>query len=489
MKFNYIILAMSLAVMSCEKSVEVDPTSVITSPSFWKTQNDAEGAINGLYVQFRKVTDMDLYLLGEARSEILTSALAGTVGLDKYYQQSLNVSNAGPSWLTIYQTINHANLLIKYVPTITFNSESTKNSILAQAYTMRAFLYFTLVKTWGKVPVRTAPTEGYDPATIQIERSEVNVVFDLIKADLDQALTLYPDNAFTTGRAKWSKPAANVLKGDVYLWTGKKLNGGNADINTALTALNSVKTPDVDLLPNYSDVFAYTNKGNKEILFSTRYQILESNNNFHEYMYFNASNLPSNITAEVRNEIGTIGSGNNGNSIMQVSNVVRNQFTSDDSRKAGTFYEVMSTNNTYIASITAKGKGLVDGGTRHFKNDIVIYRYAEVLLLIAEAKNALGQDPQSEINEVRKRAYGANYNSHVFVTGTPATNDEAILKERLFELCFEGKRWWDLLRFGKAFDLVPALQGKQSQTHLLLFPVGNVLRSLEPLVDENAGWE
>lgn len=489
MKFKYIYLALVLAAVSCKKAVDVEPVSVITSPTFWKSQNDAIGAINGLYVQFRKVTDQELFLLGEARSETLASALAGTVGLDKYYNQSLNVSNAGPSWLNIYQTINHANLLLKYVPTISFTNENEKNEILAQAHTMRAFLYFTLTKTWGKVPVRTEPTEGYNPATIQIERSEVADVFTLIKSDLDAAISLYPNSNMPNGRAKWNKPATLALKGDVYLWTAKKMNGGNADLTTALDALTTVKTSNIGLLDNYSDVFSYSNKGNNEILFAVNYQILQSNNNIHEYMYYNASNLPSDISAEVRSAIGTIGSGNNGNSIMQVSATVRNQFTDDDTRKLGTFYEVKSPTGTFFSAITTKGNGFVEAGVRHFKDDVVVYRYAEVLLMIAEAKNALGQNPEAEINEVRRRAYGANYSSHVFVNGTQAANDAAILKERLFELTFEGKRWWDLLRFDKAFELVPALQGKESQSHLLLFPVGSALRSLEPLVDENPGWE
>jgi len=489
MKFKYIYLALALAAMSCEKAVDVAPLSVITSPSFWKTQNDVIGAINGLYVQFRKVTDQELFLLGEARSEVLASALAGTVGLDKYYNQSLNVSNAGPSWANIYQTINHANLLLKYVPNISFSNENEKNEILAQAYSMRAFLYFVLTKTWGKVPVRIEPTEGYNPSTIQIERSEVADVFTLIKEDLEKALALYPNSSMPTGRAKWSKPATLALKGDVFLWTAKKLNGGTADLTTALDALLSVKTSSIELLSNYEDVFNYSNKGNSEILFAVRYQILESNNNIHEYMHYNASNLPSDISPAVRAAIGTIGSGNAGNSIMQVSSTVRNQFTNDDTRKLGTFYEVYSPTGTFFSAITTKGNGFVEAGTRHFKDDVVIYRYGEVLLLIAEAKNALGQNPEAEINEIRKRAYGSNYNSHVFVNGDRVSNDEVILKERLFELTFEGKRWWDLIRFDKAFELVPALQGKDSQTHLLLFPVGSALRSLEPLVDENAGWE
>jgi hypothetical protein len=107
----------------------------------------------------------------------------------------------------------------------------------------------------------------------------------------------------------------------------------------------------------------------------------------------------------------------------------------------------------------------------------------------AEAKNALGQDPTPEMTLIRQRAYGANYAGHEFVSGTKEQNDSAILKERLFELTNEGKRWWDLVRFGKAFDLVPSLQGKQANQWLLYWPIGVAVRTKETLVEENPGWQ
>lgn len=106
----------------------------------------------------------------------------------------------------------------------------------------------------------------------------------------------------------------------------------------------------------------------------------------------------------------------------------------------------------------------------------------------AEAKNALGQDPSPEINLVRQRAYGTNFPARTFVNGTKAANDDAILKERLLELVVEGKRWWDLVRFDKAFDLVPSLQTRKTERHLLLFPISTTVLSLEPKVKQNPGY-
>ncbi len=88
----------------------------------------------------------------------------------------------------------------------------------------------------------------------------------------------------------------------------------------------------------------------------------------------------------------------------------------------------------------------------------------------------------------RQRAYGTNYSSHIFVNGSKEQNDVAILKESLLEFCTEGKRWWDLIRFGQVFNLVPSLKGRDSDTYLLLFPIGQNIISLEPQVIENSGW-
>ena len=492
-KVIFIFSALSLiSIVSCKKGIETSPTSTITAGSFWTKQDDVTGGLRGMYLQLRGSSTTagatsDLYFLGEGRSEILTSATAGTTGLDKYYNNTLNVSNPGPSWIQFYSAINAANLLLKYVPLISFTTADAKNSALAQAYTMRAFVYFSLARSWGGVPIRTEPLESYDPVTVQLARSSVEDVCKLIKADLDQAISLFPNNTIDANRIAWSKPAANALKGDVYLWTGKVMNGGTADFTTALAALNAAQTSTASLLPLYSDIFSFTNKTNNEIMMAVRFQANDgASSNYWANMY--VSTL-SNVPASTVTFIGALGVGNTGNNIMQITKEVRDQFTTDDQRRAGTFFEIYDNANKYVTSVTTKGAGTVIGGVRSFFTDVILYRYADVLLMKAEAENALGTSPATEINLVRQRAYGANYSAHIFVNGGKAQNDDAILKERLLELTTEGKRWWDLVRFGQAFNLVPSLKGKDAQKYLLLFPIGQNIISQEPLVVENTGWQ
>jgi hypothetical protein len=487
-KIYIIVLLLASVWGGCKKNIEILPESFITAASFFKTPDDAQAAVNGMYVRLRALANQTLYWWGESRSEMLTSGTAAPI-LARLYNNTLNVNDVGVNWAEAYQVIDAANLVIKYVPTITFASQDIPNDAIAQAYTMRAFMYFTLARTYGGVPVRTEPTEGYDPVAIQVGRTAEADVFKLVKEDLEKAIALYPNNTFSGTRSKWSKAGAYAVKADVYLWTGKRLNGGTADFTIALDALNEVQKADVGLLTNFADIFKYANKGNREIVMAIRQNITEGGNQtFAHNMYASHDSYPAFVPQSQKDIVGASLAGN-GN-VWRPSDIVRGQFTDDDTRKAATYIDMAGTGaNQYYSSYGLKSSGTVNNGTRMFRSDYILYRYGDILLMKAEVKNALGQDPTAEMTLIRQRAYGANYSSHVFVNGTQAQNDAAILKERLLELALEGKRWWDLVRFGKAFELVPSLVGKSAQTHLLYWPVGTSTIQREPQVTEFPGWQ
>ncbi|GGG79558.1 membrane protein [Parapedobacter pyrenivorans] len=482
-------LAMLVATMilsSCQDNLSLDPISEISNSSFWKTEDDARGGMYGMYTRFRSEAQTKLFLWGEARSDVMERSLGGTNNYERYYLNSLDRNFAGPDWMGLYTVVHDANLLIKNVPNIPFADESDKQAILAQAHTMRAFVYFIMARTWGGVPLVTDPTEGYSPDMTQRVKAPVSEIFGLIKQDIDQALAYYPDNTFPTGRFFWSKPAALTLKGDVYLWTAKRQGGGDSDAEIAMAALNEARNADVTLLDDFSQVSAYGNKGNKEIVMAIRFQELETGNiSAYQDMYMSSAFLSADMDEATRAAIGTLG----GNPYWRISDEVRPQFSDADQRKAATYLDIFTNGGQdHYGAVQLKFKGTVIGGARQFIDDFVIYRYADILLLLAEAKNVLGMDPTEEMNAVRERAYGEQFASHVFVNADPEANDEAILQERLFEFALEGKRWWDLVRFGKAFELVPSLRDRADEQHLLLFPISETTLSLEPNVEQNDGY-
>lgn len=498
-KLNNIFLTASIVFLflqSCKKNpLYLNPISQISSTSFWKTGDDAIAASYGMYVNLRfEMTAGNrvnsLFYLGDIRSDEIGPG--GQTGPTQYYENTLNSSNTSTDWSSYYTIIQSANLILKYVPGIdstTFSSLGAKNSILAQAHAMRAFVYFVLARTWGDVPLVTEPTEGISK-DIQKVRSPVKDVFNLIKSDIDSSINLFPDNSLPEGRNIWSLPSVNALKADVYLWTGKLLGGGTADFETALAACNQVQTSDVQLLPNYADIFDYNNKGNKEILMTITFKQFElTDENVYRDSYFTPEQFSKDLDSASVAAIGIFGAGDQ----WQVPAWTRSQFSTDDSRRNATFVELYKIDpNTGIKSfylaLTTKFPGAIINGVRTFLNDCPIYRYAGILLMKAEAENALGQDPSIEINMVRERAYGNDFNKHVFVNGSLEQNDEAILQERLFELALEGKRWWDLQRFGKVFEKVPSLQGRADQKYLLLFPISPTTISLNPKITQNAGY-
>lgn len=485
MKKPIIKLSLLAAVLSfqlaCNKSLELDPTSVITNESFWKTEDDAKGGLTSLYVKQRSLASLNLFIWGEARSEVMEwGKVSGTLDYDRYYLNTLSSVSAGPSWQTVYSAINDANLILKYVPNISFANDADKNNLLAQAHTSRAFLYFVLVKTWGEVPVRSEPVEGADPEVIHKVRSSQEEVFQLIKDDLEKANSLFASNSFLESRNYWSQAGAQALKADVYLWTAKRLDGGNADFQIALNACDEVAKADVSLLPNFDDLFKYDNKNNKEVIMAIGNKEFEAGNNYFANLY--SSRLPNEIDPTTNEVIGQT----SGGMVWTVTDRVKDQFKAGDLRKDASVLDIPSPG--FYPTLILKGRGTLISGVRYFTSDFVIYRYADVLLMKAEAKNGLGQDPSTEMNQVRQRAYGAAFEVNKFVNGSQTQNDEAILQERLLELMFEGKRWWDLIRFGKTFELVPTLEGRASQKHLEYFPISEQVLSLEPLVKQTSGY-
>lgn len=477
---------LALGTAACDM-LDVEPTSVITSGSFWNTEAAAEGALAGMYVQLRNNAVENLFIWGEMRSETLESeAIVGDNYL-KYRDNDLDAS-FGPTWQNFYAAVNTANLLLAKVPAISFTDEAKRDLILAQAHAMRAYIYYTMVRIWGGVPLRTEPMEGYDPLTVGKPRETEENLFTFIKQDIDSALNLFPTAEFETGRNHWSKAATYALKADVYLWTARRKGGGEADYRAALAACEEIQEiPGIGLLPSFADVFSYDNKGNDEILMAINFKAVEASNNYFDMMHISEATVTPDIEPDILATIGV------GGGLMEMSPSKRlcEQYAPDDSRATVTFLEIYKTidgQRSYYGTMAMKGRGTVISGVRYFVDDVILYRYADVLLMKAEAKNGLGLDPTPEMREVRERAYGAeNYSAHEFVNGSFEDNDAAILQERLLELALECKRWFDLVRFDKAFELVPSLQGR-SDPALLLFPIPNSVLSLEPLVEPNDGW-
>lgn len=503
MKYNFNIikkavlgLMIASSMAGCDSVLEVTDESLIGGSSFWKTEEDVKAATMGLYTYLRGL-DGDLFRLGELRSETAGPNSRGADGnLGVYYYNTLGPATMGVSWHGFYTAINYANCIINYGGNVKFEVEANKNYYLAQAYISRAWAYFVMTRAWGDLIIRTEPVEGTAANLIYKPRSSKEEVMALIKSDVDKAIELFgtheSSTAVASGRIYWNKDAALAIKADAYLWSAKVLGGGEADLRTALATTQEIMDNAADhgleLEGDYAKIFDYNNKFGWELIFCLNYQKNESENNYFANCWCHQGDVPLNIDEETDAILNPC----SGQGIATPTETLRNAFDDDDTRKAGTFFDVYAIEDdgtrTYNTSIVLKGKGMVENGKRYYMNHVILYRFADVVLMQAEAKNALGMDPTTEINMIRERAYGDKFEDHKFVAGDQAYNDEVILDERLKEFSFECKRWFDLVRFDKVFDKVPALKDKKGQDYLKWFPISLGTLSVENLVEQNPGW-
>ncbi len=463
-----IVFLVALSLWGCDDILDTTPFSVITSQNMWQTESDAKAGILGMYSRFRTTFNTETYLIWfEFRSGFWMNGASGAGQWDNLYLNTpSSTSTPGINWSDFYKVINQANLAIKYIPEIDFTVEDNRKNLLADAYFMRAFCYFSLARLWGDVPIVTEPVESLDDPNIYPSRAAVADVFTQIKADIDLALANMIDVS-VRNRVMASVASINMLKADVYLWTAKRLGGGPADLTVAQTASESIMADaNYGLTPTYDEAFRV--EQNKETIFSIYFAATEgSQNQYGQRFTFQSGQ----VAAAYRNNPVPIGSSAQWHVFN--TNYVNNYLNKNasDTRRTTNYSTFTGGGKTY--KWVNKYLGEIISGTRNSISDTRIYRFAEAILFKAEAMNGLENttDAIIELNKIAKRAYGVD--DYYPSTLTQAEVDAAILHERLIEFGAEGKSWFDFIRFGKAFELVPTLVGRENDYlgNILLLPV------------------
>ena len=471
LKLIIMVLAMTAA-SSCSDKLDLSPISSISDANYWRTADQFDAFVSGLHARFRAHTSA-FQTLGEMRADIFgtepgfpnypgTFTGEATQGVERLWLQNLDLDNPGVSGFGgFYSNIVQLNLLIEKLNSTTVVTTANKNYYLGIAYGMRAYYYFQLTRAWGDVIIQTDPVISIDIANLAKAASSSAEVMTLIKSDIDKSLTSYgSDYSFKNTKSFWSKAASLMLKAEVNLWTSYR-GGTTADATTALNALTEIQTniPSLTLMTGFTTVFATNNRGNNEIIFASRNLLNEASIPFITGSFVPQSSLLANFHDSVGARQFSVATDNWGGLLRAPVRVSTfRKFNDKDSRKWASIQPAYSrpSPGVYVLAgcFASKYQGEQNAGSRVYSNDFPIYRYADLLLMKAEAKIILGQDPATEFNLVRARAFGANY-----VAGTigypnqaiDATPANALLQERLFEFVFEGKRWHDIRRLGNSF--------------------------------------
>lgn len=485
MKTKLMLFVLTVACLSggCESILEIDPVSEITMANYWKSESDVKGYLNGLYSDYRGLISTTLY--GEDRGDALVSGVIG--GVSRSHQHELN-EEYGLDWRAFYENIHHCNMIVKYAPGIDFTLENEKKRILAQAYTFRAKAYLTLTQMWGDVPVVLNPTESYDK-TSRPARSPAAEVMKQILSDVQTAIDLYPE-ATIPDKNRLSKPAALCLKAEALAWK-YTVHGSNdqRDLTDAVAALEEVERCGVSMMDRYADIFDVSNKKNREIIFSVYLKKDEYNNMYMSTLSMSAAAglLTDDIVnkADIPYTRSTIA-----RHVYAPSPRLISLFSALDNRASSAYIRAVNSKGEVAFTSQNKFRGTEYADDRYYDNDIVVYRLGGVKLLKAELLCYLGgarvQQAIEALMPTRDRAGIGVY------AGSPdqRTVQKEILDERGRELCFELKRWPDLMRAHYAgtidmYEYVPNLVGKSTP---LYFPILKKMIDLNPNLEQTSGY-
>lgn len=476
-KISIFILASFLLISCKSEFVDLDPTSELNAKSFYTTQQDMNQATLSAYGNLRSLYNSTYVRLGEIRSDNTTySWLAGNPanekGVDEFASPLLPENGfLANCWDDSYKTILRCNIVIDRTDAATFTDDKLKNQYKAEASFLRALVYFYLNRIFGgyglngellgviKVDREITQAEAYE-----LGRAPLQEMYDLIIADLKYAEANLPVAYGGTNKGRATKSAATALLGKVYMtMAGYPLNKGNEYYSLAITEFSKVINDGAyALVPSYKDLFDVGKKNSSESLFEVQYMKGAAGG---------ATGSPWNNNFAPRfsdKEVVLVGDKGGENSPTQQ---MSNAYELGDPRK------FISMRDGWVNAKTGaleteryvrKYYDVASSGSDNGNNWIEL-RLADVYLLYAEALVRSGGSKATaieSINKIRQRARNtvgdpaieAPPNLLVDYQVGDFNSDEALLlaieKERRVELAFENHRWFDLVRTGRAKEMM-----------------------------------
>lgn len=492
--FNILLVLLLVGMGACKDFLNESPQGNLTQEFFPSTENEALLATNACYNTLR---NWFYHSGGYPILDIMSDdAYKGSNPTDQannlnpYDDFTFTPSQDGLDrwWNALYEGIKRTNVVIEKVPAVPMD-DAKKANFLAQARFLRALYYFDMVRAWGGVPL---VLDTNPPLTLG--RASEDEVYAVIIEDLLFAINNLPEqNTLASadhGRA--TKGAAKSLLAKVYLFR-------KDFVNAEKYALEVIQSMVYGLDPNFGHTFSLYGQFNEESIFEIAAVSYEGTNN--------GGN-------QYANNQGVRGTPNRGWGFNRPSIDLQNQFEPGDPRKEATIIylgEVIDgvtilgdgntpnitysdpPANTIIKEIECYNQKVWIPGTstsEQWGHNRRVIRYADVLLMAAEALNENNKPAEALVylNAVRARAREGNNAilPDVTVTEKNALRDR-ILQERRVELAMEGHRYFDLVRTGKAEQVLGPLGFKANKHEHLPIPQTEVDIS-QGAIQQNTGW-
>lgn len=462
MKRYSMFLAVMLLLMTtflgtgCDKLLEENPKATITLGNLDPAllEQTVVGVYEPLTRSRGRLWESTIGLGFELMAEYADAGGSSQLSWSNY--NNLNTSNTALNqpWTTLYEAIGRANSLIVTLDNSPGLSESDKKIAYGEAYFVRAICFYFAVRTFGKFPMRLKPI--LNSKDVLLASSDIPVIYDQIIKDLQEAEKVLPTTVPSAKAGRATAGAAKTALADVYLTRG---DYANAKLKSK-EVIDNKATYGYDLETSLSTVYSPTLPTNKEDIFSLKFAQVINQGNFMASYWADANAKAAGYSI----------SGNKFGGITSNAPLIKN-WDNNDLRKKFSLYNSYLINGVLTpASLDADydfrmGKykdpnAPIDTGNG---NDLYFYRFADVLLIFAEADNKINHGPTTEaydaINQVRRRAYGLPLNTPSNVSDLPTglneqDFDDLVFRERGYEFIGEFKRWFDMVRTNRVTKLI-----------------------------------
>ncbi|CAH1000677.1 SusD-like protein P2 [Neolewinella maritima] len=460
--FGVVVLVLTL---SCTDVIDRTPQGEYTLENFFQTEEQAVQSVNAVYNQLRQWQTHVFSFIG--MTDIVSDdSDKGSTPSDGFFLQEIDdftytATNVGPAtvWEGYYTGVFRSNLAIDRIPAVPEMDEALRSRLIGEAQFLRAYFYFNLVRWFGDVPLILEPF----PTDFEIPRTARDEVYAQIEADLRAAADVLPASYSGVDVGRVTSGAATAMLAKVTLTR----QDFQAAADLALQVINSGQ---YSLLPSYTQIFTPEGENSSETIFEVQAAAFEIGGGGSQY-----------------NEVqGVRGTPNLGWGFNRPSDDLVTSYEAGDPRRDATIL--------YVGEVLPDGSAIVEdnpniqgerynqkafvpdhpGGNGNGPGNIRILRYADLLLIAAEALNEIGQSEQALVylNQVRTRARGNNPNVLPDVSTTDQSDlRQAVYRERRAELALEQQRWFDLVRTGRAAEVMQPLRPEFTANKNELFPI------------------